>query len=205
MENPHSEPAHHFNPSGKHQSHARPQQQALHNPSHGPAHSLPYFSAAPPPLEWQHYYAQQLMAAGYPPPYAAQSPMTPEMIAQLANAQQAFSQQANNAHYQPQGQTAQPASDSSGNDGLKAILNDIGKATGLGKLSELLSLDDREFWKGAIVGASIAMLASNKNLHALMGMASNLMATMNPEEQTDQQTSNPAEAATTAPHPENPA
>jgi len=226
MEKPHAKKAHQANPSGPHQSWTQPQQPGYSNaaPAHmagyhqqsippefahyasadngaGPmphpyhqlpqhayqvaAHHLPYSMAAPPPPDWQHPYAQQVMAGGIPP-YPTQPPIPPEMFAQQANGHQ--------------GQPKQQASGANGNEGLKAMLNDIGHATGLGKLSEILSLDDREFWKGAIVGASIAMLASNKNLHALMGMANNLMASMNAGEPTEGQESSEAQD-TSAPEP----
>ncbi|PID42301.1 MAG: hypothetical protein CSB48_10990 [Proteobacteria bacterium] len=59
------------------------------------------------------------------------------------------------------------------------MLKGIGESMGLGNLAELLSIDDKEFWKGAALGATIALLATNDGVKEnLMATVARLMATM---------------------------
>ncbi|HID45767.1 MAG TPA: hypothetical protein EYP34_08440 [Chromatiaceae bacterium] len=43
-------------------------------------------------------------------------------------------------------------------------MNQIGKATGMGNVGQMLSWDDEEFWKGALVGAAAVMLLTNESV-----------------------------------------
>lgn len=87
------------------------------------------------------------------------------------------------AAYAQQSQQTQPPPQQSGphkHDPLQAMLKDLGNSAGLGSLVEMLSLDDKEFWKGALVGAAIALLASNENVRgSLMGAMQTMMAAVN--------------------------
>ena len=56
--------------------------------------------------------------------------------------------------------------------GFSSAMNDIAEQSGLGMFKDFLNLDDGEFWKGALVGAAVVLLATNEDLRsALIGGA----------------------------------
>ena len=56
--------------------------------------------------------------------------------------------------------------------GLSAAMGDIADKSGLGMLKGFLDFNDSEFWKGALVGAAVVLLATNDELRsALIGGA----------------------------------
>jgi hypothetical protein len=57
-------------------------------------------------------------------------------------------------------------------DGFTAAMGDIADKSGLGHLKSLLSLEDGEFWKGALVGAAVVLLLTSEELRdSLIGGA----------------------------------
>ncbi len=126
----------------------------------------PEFAQQVPP-HWAGYYHHPHMAH---PPHWGHPPPPPYWHGMMA----AYAQQAQQMPPQP------PPQGGPRQDAVKSMLKDLGESAGLGNLVELLSLDDKEFWKGALVGAAITLLASNENVRAsLMGTLQSMMAAVN--------------------------
>ncbi len=103
-----------------------------------------------------------------------------------------------------QGQQIPPAAKKE-EGGMNAMLQGLSESMGLSSIAELLSMDDKEFWKGAALGAVIALLATNENVREnIMATLAKLMATMKvkPESRNsepERQGSNQADATGSEP------
>lgn len=63
------------------------------------------------------------------------------------------------------GHHAAPAQPAAGDGGLTGLLSELaGGGNGLGSLTRMLSLDDKEMWKGALIGAAAVLLLTNDSV-----------------------------------------
>ncbi|MFI3246112.1 MAG: hypothetical protein R3Y10_06435, partial [Ferrimonas sp.] len=117
---------------------------------------------------------------GYPyPPHMM--PMHPAMHGQLPP--QYWHPQMHPAMAVPPSGYAVPAPSAAGTGQSQAMLEGLlGEQAGIFKdLLHTLGVDDKEFWKGAMIGAAAALLFSNEavrgNLQSLLGQAGELLKT----------------------------
>jgi len=106
--------------------------------------AMPPFAAAPP-------YGYAPAAYGYPP-YA----MPPWGCAWPPAA----------AFVPPAAAAAPPPEAAAPVGGMARLMQDLagGNGNGLAGLTQLLNLDDKEFWKGALVGAAAVLLLTNESV-----------------------------------------
>jgi hypothetical protein len=65
-----------------------------------------------------------------------------------------------------------PAQAGAAPNAFSTAMNDLAEQNGLGMFKNFLNLDDGDFWKGALVGAAVALLISNQDLrNSLIGGA----------------------------------
>jgi hypothetical protein len=51
-----------------------------------------------------------------------------------------------------------------GGPGMAQVLEEMANGAGLSKLNQLLNFDDKEFWKGALIGAAAVLLLTNESV-----------------------------------------
>jgi hypothetical protein len=124
------------------QQHAQPQQHSQPQPQPYPNQFPPQF----PPQFHPAFAPQQGMP--YWPGYMPQMPQMPQMPGQM------------NHPYAPHSGQGQ----SQGNGITQAMQEIANGGSGLSSLSKLLDFDDKDFWKGAMVGAAAILLLTNENV-----------------------------------------
>lgn len=66
------------------------------------------------------------------------------------------------------------------------MLRQLGESAGLGDLGGMFAFDDKEFWKGAVVGAAAVLLLTNENVRdTLMGGISKATSAVKPGSGTE--------------------
>lgn len=69
--------------------------------------------------------------------------------------------------YQPQAMAQGPGQ--AQGQGINQFMQEIANGgTGLGSLTKMLDFDDKDFWKGALVGAALVMLFTNEGLQNML-------------------------------------
>jgi hypothetical protein len=120
-------------------------------PPHGQSHAQ---FGYPPPYP---YYPPWAMPQwpGYPP--AATPPYPPPAAAMHGH-----------PHHHPHlhANHAQPPGAAMGGPGMAQVMQELanGGSGGLASLTRLLDLDDKDFWKGALVGAAAVLLLTNESV-----------------------------------------
>lgn len=100
----------------------------------------------------QPYYPYPPQGMPYPPPQYAYAPPPP-----MYGYQQGMGQGQGQMH----GQQAHAAQ----SPGVNQIMEEIaGGGTGLSSLTRMLNFDDKDFWKGALVGAAAVLLLTNESV-----------------------------------------
>lgn len=141
---------------------AQPGQAApdMNNGAATPGNNIPPWQRppypGPPPYAPPQYGYQGPPPYGDYPPYGYQG-QTPD-----------YGQGAGQSPYPPGAPAApqpQPAQQM-GDNAFSQLMNQLGEATGLGNLGQMLSWDDKEFWKGALVGAAVVMFLTNDSVRS---------------------------------------
>jgi len=66
------------------------------------------------------------------------------------------------------------------------MLRQLGESAGLGDLGGMFAFDDKEFWKGAVVGAAAILLLTNENVRdTLLGGISKATSAVKPNAETE--------------------
>lgn len=134
----------------------------------------PGWAGTPPP--WQNWHGYAYQPPPPPPPWTGMAYGTPPPPPPpWANHEQPYSQP------QPQSQDSQ-AQNPQANADFAATLRQLSESAGLGDLGGLFAFDDKEFWKGAVVGAAVILLLTNENVRdTLMAGISKATATVMPD------------------------
>lgn len=141
-------------------------------PPQYPPHHDPYYRV--PPMDHPSgYHPPQGMHYGSPPPYdhpAAPLPYPPPYDYRMPPPYPGQFPPAGYGaplHTGPQTDPQNSPQNGPGGSmqgGIASAMNELADRNGLGMLKGLLNFDDGDFWKGALVGAAVVLLATNEDL-----------------------------------------